>query len=113
MPVSSSGSTVWRIICPRPNSPLSLPVSTLTLWPSFFRPSIVSAGMPSSTLTFQSKSMHTRGASRACCGLRPPTSWPSSTWTWPCGCMKPPMTPKALCSDPSARLVTMPGMMVW
>ncbi|KAJ0158194.1 hypothetical protein CTA2_12119 [Colletotrichum tanaceti] len=121
-PVPSTGSTVYRMIWPRPNMPLSVPRTTSTLWPSSRRPSTVSSGMPSSTLTVQSKSssrsgrpamMQTRGASSVCCGERRATSWPRSTWTWPCGCMKPPMTPKALCSDPSAWFVAMAGMMVW
>lgn len=34
-------------------------------------------------------------------------------WTWPCGCMNPPMLEKVAKRSPEAARVARPGMMVW
>ena len=52
-----------------------------------------------------------RGASMASWRSMPKSMRLSSTWTWPWGCIEPPMTPKDSQGLPS--LVTNAGMMVW
>ena len=57
-----------------------------------------------------------RGPSSAACGFWAKSMNREATWRWPCGCMNPPITPKAMSgsSTPASVLRVMKaGMMVW
>ena len=56
-------------------------------------------------------SCRSRGASPASCRFIPKSIMFTSTWTCPCGCMSPPITPKLISGWPSR--VMNAGMMVW
>ena len=52
-----------------------------------------------------------RGASSAACGSSPWSTSRTTTWTCPCGCIAPPITPNGPRSAPPSSSI--PGMIVW
>src|SRR5581483_11547348 len=116
LPPVSRPSASRRITCPRPNSARSKPDTPATSGcPRPRRPSTVEGGSPASRCTRDSEPStgctQNRGRSTTACGSRRSSASPTTTWTWPWGCMNPPMTPNGPNSEPSSR-VSRPGMIV-